>query len=262
MSCTNRMLSASEMKALCAGLPYHITIESVLPSTNRTVRALAEAGAPTGTVVFAEQQTAGRGRMGRSFFSPPYSGIYMTLLLRPQFSPMLSSQITTFAAVATARAIAHVTGLEPSIKWVNDIWIGEKKVCGILAESALDTAGTTFSYVALGIGINVTESAFPPEIRDIATALSSECGYEIDRTKLASELLKELSPLLSGKLPPPHMEEYRRRSLILGRSITVISGENRYSAVAKRIEDDGNLTVVTADGREIRVIAGEVSLKV
>ncbi|MBO5270351.1 MAG: biotin--[acetyl-CoA-carboxylase] ligase [Clostridia bacterium] len=255
-------LSASEIATLCADKRYHVAVYPVLPSTNATVRALACDGAPTGTVIFAEQQTAGRGRMGRAFFSPPGSGIYMTVLLRPQLSPADASMITTFAAVATARAIERATGIAVSIKWVNDLWIGERKVCGILAESALDETGRRFSYVALGIGINVKETAFPPELCEIATSLEHECGASVDRVRLAGYLLEALSPLLDGEIPASHMDEYRRRSLILGREITVISGENRFPAVARRIEDDGNLIVQTADGREVRVVAGEVSLKV
>lgn len=240
---------------------YRIEVYSTLESTNLTARVLAEAGAPNGTVVFADAQTAGRGRLGRSFYSPAGSSIYMTLLLRPHFSPEEAASVTTFAAVAVAHAIERVTGLHASVKWVNDVWIGKRKVCGILAESALSDAGKQISFVALGIGINVNQPEFPPELSEIATSLLLECGDAIDRFKLAAALLSELQPLLSGDAPKEHMDEYRERNLVLGREITVVTGGRAYTAVGKRIEDNGNLTVAFPDGKEEIICAGEVSIR-
>ncbi|MBR2907115.1 MAG: biotin--[Clostridia bacterium] len=240
---------------------YHIEVYPTLESTNLTARALAEAGAPSGTVVFADAQTRGRGRLGRSFYSPAGSSIYMTLLLRPRFLPEEASSVTTFAAVAVARAIERVTGLHASLKWVNDVWIGNRKVCGILAESALSPAGTGLSYVLLGIGINVNRDGFPEELSGIATSLLLECGRTVDRSRLAAVLLSELSPLLSGDAPRGYMDEYRARNLVLGREITVVTGDRSYVAVGKRIEENGNLTVICSDGCEKSICAGEVSIR-
>ena len=240
---------------------YRVKVYPILESTNLTVRALAEEDAPNGTVVFADAQTAGRGRLGRSFYSPAGSSIYMTLLLRPHFLPEEAASVTTFAAVAVARAIERVTGLHASVKWVNDVWIGKRKVCGILAESALSDAGKQISFVALGIGINVNQLEFPSELSDIATSLRLECGKAVDRFKLAAALLSELQPLLSGDAPKEHMDEYRARNLVLGREITVMTGDRTYTAVGKRIEDNGNLTVLRPDGKEETVFAGEVSIR-
>lgn len=241
---------------------FLVEVHPVLHSTNDTVKALARDGAPAGTVVFAEQQTGGRGRMGRSFFSPPGSGIYMTLLLRPQNAFRSATAVTTFAAVAVARAIERVTDYSPAIKWVNDIFLGGKKVSGILAEGAISPDGSGFDYIALGIGINVQKTAFPAELSNIATSLEAECGGAIDRDLLAAALLDALVPLLLGEIPHTAMEEYRRRSFVLGRALTVVVGDRSFPATAVRIEDDGNLIVAAEDGREERLFAGEVSLRI
>ena len=240
---------------------YRIEVHPVLASTNLTARALAESGAPSGTVVFADEQTAGRGRLGRTFYSPRGESIYLSLLLRPRFPVDRASSVTTYAAVAVARAIGRVTSLRPALKWVNDVWIGDGKVCGILAESALTTAGDRFRYVVLGIGINVNQAAFPEDLRGIATSLRLEAGEEVDRSRLAAALLSELEPLLSGDAPTGHMDEYRRRNLVLGRTLTVLAGDRSETATGKAIEDDGTLVVTRADGSEARISAGEVSIR-
>ncbi len=240
---------------------YGITVYPVLASTNLTVRELAEDGAPNGTVVLADEQTAGRGRLGRSFYSPKGSSIYLSLLLRPHFPATQASSITTFAAVAVARAIERVTPLHASVKWVNDVWIGNRKVAGILAESALTPLGDRVSYVVLGIGINVNQDAFPEELSDIATSLCLGAGERIDRSRLAAALLSELEPLLSGEAPTGHMDEYRERNLVLGRTLTVSTGDRSYGATGKSIDEDGNLIVTLPDGSEARISAGEVSIR-
>lgn len=254
--------SAESIREVCPlSDAYRIEVYPVLESTNRTMRERARLDAPNGTVIFADSQTAGRGRLGRSFFSPKGSGIYMTLLLRPRFSPELSWSVTTFAAVATARAIEAASGLRASVKWVNDVFVGEKKVSGILAESALDPSGKGLSYIALGIGINVNETAFPRELREIATSLALECGKALDRSRVAAYLLRELEPLLSGDAPSGYLDEYRQRNLVTGRRVTVISSDRSYTAVGKCIDDTGNLVVVCEDGSEQSICAGEVSLR-
>lgn len=257
----NKPLSAREIETLCGDVRYYVTVFPVLSSTNAFVKDLAASGAPAGTVVFAERQTAGRGRLGRAFFSPEGSGIYMTVLLRPRFAPQAASSVTTFAAVAIARAIERVCGVNASVKWVNDVWIGARKVCGILAEAVLSPSGDAIDSVVLGIGINVLESAFPPELAEIATSLERESGAPVDRNRLSGELLRELSPLLDADAPMHHMDEYRRRNLVLGKEIRVISGERSFTAMAMRIGDDGALTVRLPDGREERIAAGDVSLR-
>ena len=158
---------------------YHIAVVDEIDSTNRAVRGMAEADAPEGTVLFAEQQTAGKGRMGRSFFSPAGSGLYFSILLRPQGKVADPLKITAAAGVAVAEAVDAVLGIDLKIKWVNDLYLANKKVCGILAEGAFDEKGG-LNYCVLGIGINV----FAPKegfgaLEPIAGALA-EKPYEED----------------------------------------------------------------------------------
>ena len=242
--------------------PYTVEVYPVLPSTNETARLQGASGAPAGRVILAERQTAGRGRLGRSFYSPSGSGVYMSVLLRPHLSPACASQITTFAAVAAARAVERVSGIDVSLKWVNDLFVKGRKLCGILAEAALDADGKGISYVVLGIGINVLRTAFPEELSEIATSIEDECGRQIDRNELVGALLTELLPLLSGEIPDGYMDEYRARNLVLGRELTVISGGEAFSAFGKAIEDDGSLVVTLPDGSEKRIVAGDVSVRI
>ncbi|MBO5929451.1 MAG: biotin--[acetyl-CoA-carboxylase] ligase, partial [Clostridia bacterium] len=163
---------------------------ALLDSTNTELCRLAREGAPEGTVIFADEQQKGRGRRGHTFFSP-LSGLYMSLLLRPQaeVSPL---HITTAAAVAVAEAIEQLTGIPAGIKWVNDIYCNGKKVCGILTEGAFFPGSAQLQYAVLGIGINVGLMEFPEELREIATSVSNECGFEVSKEVLIDEVLKEL----------------------------------------------------------------------
>ena len=242
--------------------PYTVEVYPVLSSTNETARLLGASGAPSGRVILAERQTAGRGRLGRSFYSPDGSGIYMSVLLRPRFPVEYASRITTFAAVAAARAVERVAGIDVSLKWVNDLFVGKRKLCGILAESALDADGGGLSYVVLGIGINVLHTALPEELSEIATSIEDACGRRIDRNELVGALLTELLPLLSGEIPDGYMDEYRARNLVLSREVTVVSGGECFSAFVKEIKDDGSLVVTLPDGSEKRIVAGDVSVRI
>ena len=169
-----------------------IQVFSELDSTNQYLKELAKEGAKAGTVIIANKQSAGRGRLGRSFFSPEGTGIYMSILLRPEMELQKSVRITSMAAVAVARAIERVSGIEAKIKWVNDIFLNGKKVCGILTESGINAITGTLEYAVLGIGINVGTIQFPEELKDIATSICNECNHTVTRTELIIEILKEL----------------------------------------------------------------------
>lgn len=225
-----------------------VTVLQTVDSTNEYLKSLAKNGAPAGTAVLAETQTAGRGRLGRPFFSPPGSGLYLSALLRP--ATLDPGRITTLAAVVTAEAIEEICGLEVAIKWVNDLFFEGKKLCGILTEGA----GNGFAI--LGIGINVSNRAFPPELAPIATSLERACGKVADRNRLAASILAKLKN--ADPCSAAHMAEYRRRSLVLGREVGLPNGE-RVRAVG--IDDDGALCVVGADGTPRRIATGEVSIK-
>ncbi len=232
-----------------------LTVEEHLPSTNTAARALARAGAAEGAVVVARSQSAGRGRRGRSFFSPD-GGVYMSVILRP-CATMTAGDITACAAVAVARAIERLCAAEVGIKWVNDLFINDRKVCGILTEGECAADGT-LAYAILGIGVNVAPTVFPDDVP--ATSLANE-GYPVDRAALIAAVLEEWEALYTAYDPAAILAESRRRSVILGREVTVHQGTSVYPATALDITAHGHLTVRTATGEVIILSSGEVSIK-
>lgn len=231
----------------------------VLPqtdSTNSEARRLAEAGAPAGTAVIADRQSAGRGRRGRSFYSPA-GGVYLSIILRTADAAQIAT-VTARAAVATARAIEGLCDAPVTVKWVNDLFIGRRKICGILAEAAIDPGAALPRYTVLGIGVNVEAVDFPPEVAAVATSLARE-GYAVDRAALAAAILEEWARLEEER--GPYLEEYRRRSAVLGQTVTVLRGGESYTAVAEEITDDAHLIVRRADGTRQELSSGEVSIR-
>lgn len=235
-----------------------ITIHDCIESTNKTAKELASAGAADGTVILAEQQTGGRGRLGRSFFSPPGSGIYFSVILRPKLDAQSSLLMTSAAAVAVSRAIEIVFGIHAGIKWVNDIYIGEKKVCGILAEGGVNFETNGLDYIVIGIGINVTTAQFPEDLRHIAAAITTG---EADRNRLTAELCNELEKLYLDLPDASFMEEYRERSIVIGHDVWVIRGETRYLAHVLDVNGAGNLIVADESGVIHEISTGEVSIR-
>lgn len=231
-------------------------------STNTCVRRLAEDGAPEGTVVVAAAQTAGRGRSGKSFLSPAGTGLYMSVLLRPQLAMGDALLITTAAAVAVAHAVERVAAVTAQIKWVNDVYVDGKKVCGILTEGALDLENGGLRYAILGIGINICPPAggFPPELAPIAGALT-ETGGEALRAPLAAVVLDEFFALYPHLTEKPFYDDYVSRSLLTGRQIEVLRGGMHLPATALGIDRDLHLRVRYADGSEENLAAGEVSTR-
>ena len=231
-------------------------------STNTCVRRLAEDGAPEGTVVVAAAQTAGRGRSGKSFLSPAGTGLYMSVLLRPQLAMGDALLITTAAAVAVAHAVERVAAVTAQIKWVNDVYVDGKKVCGILTEGALDLENGGLRYAILGIGINICPPAggFPPELAPIAGALT-ETGGEALRAPLAAAVLDEFFALYPHLTEKSFYDDYVSRSLLTGRQIEVLRGGMHLPATALGIDRDLHLRVRYADGSEENLAAGEVSTR-
>lgn len=247
---TNDKLDAAVIARLSGLSPSLISVFDSLPSTNTYLSERAGQGAENFCTVLAESQTAGRGRMGRSFFSPMGSGIYMSLVLRPK--ALHAGRLTTLAAVVVSDAIFRVCGIKVDIKWVNDLLFGGKKLCGILAESA---GG---GFAVLGIGINVKRSAFPSELRDIATSLEDICGTPPDRNLLVAEILKGF---MSADLDSfSHMADYRRRCVTLGKEAYIVSSGETITVLD--VADDGALIVRGADGNQKTVFSGEVSVRV
>ena len=227
-------------------------------STNADLKAMARDGAPLGSVIVADRQTAGRGRMERRFSSEA-GGLYMSILL-PLTDPCRIGLLTTYAAVAAARAIEVLAPVDVKIKWVNDLYVGGKKLCGILAEGGVRTASGE-KFAVLGIGVNLC-NRLPDELAEIATSLESECGVAVSPQALASEILEQFKNFDEEKCHE-HLDEYRHRCMILGKKIDVIPhcGE-KYEATALEILHNGALLVKRrSDGEETALFGGEVSVR-
>lgn len=234
-----------------------------MESTNSYLKELVAAGAPEGTVVIAEKQTAGRGRLGRSFFSPEEKGIYMSVLLRPELELKRSVLITSMAAVAVANAVERVSGLHAQIKWVNDVFLNQRKVCGILTEAGFDTEKQSLAYAIVGIGVNVGAMEFPEELKNIATSVSNECGFAVKKEKLEEEILNELNRWYPTLWNGEFLSESRERSILLGKEILVAgvnAAEGSYPAKAVELDELGHLIVETG-GRRVVLNSGEVSIR-
>lgn len=232
-------------------------------TTNNRARELALEGAPEGTLVVAEKQTAGRGRRGKVWESPLGTGIWMSLVLRPQIAPAEASVLTLLCGLATAEAIEAETGLSAGIKWPNDILINGKKAVGILTE--MDCEMSEVHFVIPGIGINVNTASFPPEIADIATSLYLECGKTVSRRRLVHKVLERLEEhyetfLRTGSFAAM-LEDYRKHCITLGKEVHVL-GREPFFAEALDITPEGELLVRRADnGKEEVVFSGEVSIR-
>ena len=232
-------------------------------TTNNRARELALEGAPEGTLVVAEKQTAGRGRRGKVWESPLGTGIWMSLVLRPQIMPAEASVLTLVCGLATAEALEAETGLSAGIKWPNDILFNGKKAVGILTE--MDCEMSEVHFVIPGIGINVNTASFPPEIADIATSLYLECGKTVSRRRLVHKVLERLEEhyetfLRTGSFTAM-LEDYRKHCITLGKEVHVL-GREPFFAEALDITPEGELLVRRADnGKEEVVFSGEVSIR-
>ena len=257
-------LTESGVRAYLRRRDLDLRVYKSISSTNTVLKQLAESGAAEGTVLLAEEQTAGRGRMSRSFFSPPRSGLYMSLLLRPHLSAQLSTRITACAAVAVAEAIEELTGCRAEIKWVNDVLVDGKKVCGILTEGSIDCESGLMHYAIVGIGINIRppEGDFPAELRQIAGALPAAPDGEDLRCRLAAAVLDRLMDLYEQLPEGDCYEAYKSRSCLIGRQINILPLEGEpVPATAIDVEPDFSLRVRLADGTETCLSSGEVSVR-
>jgi len=231
-------------------------------STNDVIEKLARDGVKEGVVVFAESQTKGRGRLGRKWMSPTHKGLWFSVLLRPALSPQETTQLTVASATALRRAIKTVTDLTADIKWPNDLLIGGKKVVGILTEMSAEV--DRVRHVILGIGVDVNQKEFPPELRKVATSLKIEVGEEICRAELATEMLRELdldyARIGDGKFSAV-ADEWEAGCATLGRNVSVQMGSRLIHGSAESLDDDGALLVRTEHGHLERIIGGDVTLE-
>ena len=239
-------------------------LESV-ESTNTLAKTLAAEGAPHGTVIIADTQTGGRGRMGRSFCSPAGKGIYMSLILRPQCPPHKLMHLTCAAAVAACNAITGVTQLRPGIKWTNDLILNEKKLGGILTELSF-SSGNKGNYAAIiGIGINCSQKLedFDPSIRHIATSLSIAGWEDLSRAKLCAAMVQALQEMDASLLDDKGgiLSRYRQNCITIGKDVCVIRDNDVRHGHAVDIDDAGALLVSFPDGHTETVNSGEVSVR-
>ncbi len=260
-------LSAHEIQNHLSGHPWRetVTVLDRVDSTNNVAKQLAAKGAPAGTCVLAEQQTGGRGRMGRSFASPPGMGIYLSVILRPDAKPEQLMHLSACAAEAFAEAIEAETGLKVGVKWVNDLVAGGKKLCGILTELSVEMESGRAEYAVIGVGVNCCqrEADFPPELSQIATSVAMQAGTAPDRNALAAALIRSVSALsdtlLSGQAE--WIDRYRARCVTLGKPVRVLWPDGAREAIAVGLSNSASLQVEYPDGSRAWVSSGEVSVR-
>lgn len=255
------MLNAEKIKQLAKGCGYDIHTAVSVDSTNNVLKRLAANGEKEGYMLFSEEQTAGRGRQGRSFFSPK-SGIYTSLLLRPMTDPTKTLYFTTAAAVAVCRAIEAAANIKAQIKWVNDVYIGEKKVCGILTESSISGGVTDWAVVGIGVNLVKPDGGFPKEISDRACALFDS---EADMPKcfpdrFAAALALQLK-LVYSQDRQETAQEYRSRSMLIGRTVTACDGGKERVCRVLDVSDSAELIVEFEDETRGRLYSGEVRVR-
>lgn len=233
-------------------------------STNARARELAVQAAPEGTVVIANSQMSGRGRRGRSWFSPPLAGIYMSMILRPPISPAEAPKLTLMTSVALAEAIETVSGLATEIKWPNDVLIGGRKVAGILTEISTEMDSVHHIIIGIGINVNSRNESFPEEIRDRATSLSIESGRHYSRVVLIRAVLERFEDIYNtfriGGFRRT-LREWNKRADIIGRSVEVSTVNTVYKGEVTDIDAEGGLIVRDSRGNCHRIISGDISIR-
>ncbi|MDE6149622.1 MAG: biotin--[acetyl-CoA-carboxylase] ligase [Ruminococcus sp.] len=258
-------LSAEGIRAILGETEYDIHVEKTVTSTNTVLKELAKDGESAGYVLIAQQQTAGKGRLGRRFYSPDKTGLYLSVILKPKLTIENALFITTSAAVAVSRAIETVSNNEvkAEIKWVNDVFVNNKKVCGILTEASVDFESGGLEYAVLGIGVNILapESDFPDELKNVATSVFGNSRQENIRNRLAAEILRELSRLPENFMDKEVLNEYRSRSMLIGKNVFAVSGDKKDPCVVLDIDDRARLIVRFEDGSEKALSTGEVSIR-
>ncbi len=233
-------------------------------STNDVIEKLARDGVREGVVVFAEAQTKGRGRLGRKWISPERKGLWFSVLLRPDLRPQEATQLTVASATALRRAIEAGTGLQPEIKWPNDIVTGGKKVAGILTELSAELDRVRYVVLGIGVDVNLNAGEFPPELRKLATSLKIESGRTLSRAELATAILRELDAdyaRLCGGGFAKVADEWEAHCQTIGRNVTIQIGDRKIRGRAESLDDAGALLLRTEHGHLEHVTGGDVTLE-
>lgn len=263
LSSDDVITEAELMSSMEGSFIKKIVYYDVTDSTNIRAKRLAEEGAPHGTLVVADCQDAGRGRRGRMWVSPTGTGIFMSLILRPDILPSSASMLTLVAALAVSDGIREAAGVETSIKWPNDIVADGKKLCGILTEMSAELEG--IHYVVTGIGINTNTKEFPEEVSGVATSLRMITGSDIRRSSVIAAVMKAYEQYYEkfkaqGSLAGL-MDVYNEHMVNLGREVNVLDPAGSYMGRALGINEKGELLVEREDGKVNRVVSGEVSVR-
>lgn len=240
---------------------WHIKLKEEVTSTSTVLKEQGALGAPDGEVLIARRQTAGRGRMGRSFFSPPDSGLYLSFLLRPNCTAKDATLFTVAAAVAVARACESVCDCKAEIKWVNDVYVNGKKVCGILTEGKIRRQSDKLEYAVVGVGINLyaPKEGFPAEFAHAATALFDTLPERSIASKICICFLNEFAMLIQDLGSRCFLDEYRRRCFLMGKTVTLRHGNNIIRGKVLDIDNDARLVVEDLDGNRRVFGSGEVT---
>ena len=262
---TDLLSEAAIVPMLSEALKDHrIIAHKTIDSTNLEAKRIVNEEATFEGVILSEEQTKGRGRLGRVFYSPSESGLYMSLVLKPVADLDNATLITTAAAVAVCQAIETLTGKNPQIKWVNDIFLDGRKVCGILTEGIMDMESRTIGTIILGIGLNfrAPETDFPDEIQSIAGTLFDSKNALVTRNQMAAEILNRFYVLYPDLASRSYLDEYRKRCFVLGEQVTFPQGSETIEAKAIAIDDDGGLVVALPSGETKTLTYGEISIKI
>lgn len=239
---------------------YKIEHRKTVTSTNDLVKEYAKIGESEGLVLIADLQTKGKGRLTRSFYSPSGTGIYMSILLRPEIPPERFTDLTPLSAVAVCLSIEKVFKRTSEIKWVNDIYVGGKKVCGILTESGTDLKdGSPFAVVGIGVNITKPEGDFPDDLKDKAGAICDSISDEL-KAKFIAEILNGFYGIYKNIEAKSFYNEYKNRSLVLGKQIQFEKDGKTFIAVATDIDENFSLIAKDENGKTFSVFSGEVSI--
>ena len=262
---TDLLSEAAIVPLLSEALKGHRVIaHKTIDSTNLEAKRIVNEDPTFEGVILSEEQTKGRGRLGRVFYSPSESGLYMSLVLRPVADLDNATLITTAAAVAVCQAIETMKGKKPQIKWVNDIFLDGRKVCGILTEGIMDMESRTIGTIILGIGLNFREpeTDFPDEIQSIAGTLFDKKNAAVTRNQMVAEILNRFYLLYPDLAKRSYLDEYRKRCFVLGEQVTFPQGNETIEAKAIAIDNDGGLVVALPNGETKTLTFGEISIKI
>lgn len=264
LSSNNFILSKHSILKYLNNKNVKIEVFDCIDSTNDYLRNKAECGEEEGYIVISQEQIKGKGRLGKTFYSPPKAGIYMSILLKPNIHAGKALYITTAAAVSVSQAIDSLTGKKSSIKWVNDIFLDNKKVCGILTEGSFDLEGGGMNYAILGIGLNliIPNYGYPSELKNIAGSIFERDNLPYDyRNRIIGEIINNFFKYYTNLEDKIFLDEYRNKSFIINKDIFVLKGENTEKAIALDIDEEFRLKVKKENGEIVYLSSGDISIR-